>query len=70
MKKQRMMGTELEHFQQTSAPKHLESKYKMAAEKKANWKKKHDDFIQSIRSARNYTTGGSCELNIVHVHCI
>ena len=26
-----------------------------ASEKKKNWRRKHEDFIQSIRSAREYT---------------
>ena len=36
-----------------------EAKYAMAAQKKVNWRRKHEEFIQSIRSARTYTTMGN-----------
>ena len=34
---------------------HLHMCMQRAAEKKKNWRRKHEDFINSIRSAREYT---------------
>ena len=44
-----------------------------AAEKKKNWRRKHEDFINSIRSAREYTeaeaTGTHAQdILAMHVH--
>ncbi|KAH8382587.1 hypothetical protein KR009_004192 [Drosophila setifemur] len=58
--KQRALGTEAETFTKRSKGLRLQTSYSSAAQqkglttgvKKSNWRKKHEEFIQSIRAAK------------------
>ncbi|KAF7996670.1 hypothetical protein HCN44_002316 [Aphidius gifuensis] len=50
MTKQRIQGTELEPYVKLSAKKKIDKKIK--PEVKSNWRRKHEDFIETIKSAK------------------
>ena len=66
-KKQRLRGTELESYQQPRVAAQSETKYAIAAQKKANWRRKHEEFIQSIRSARSFNSTSAPSLFVFNV---
>ena len=54
MRKQRAQGTELESYKitQSTVPKKSEANL-ISTEKTSSWRRKHEDFIQSIRAAKD-----------------
>ena len=54
MSKQRAKGTDLESFKVTrsTVPKKSEAK-PISTEKTSSWRRKHEDFMQSIRAAKD-----------------
>ena len=53
MRKQRAQGTELESYKITQSTVPKKSEANISTEKTSSWRRKHEDFIQSIRAAKD-----------------